>query len=439
MGVKASALPPAYAEGQQVYDFSVDLAGALRMTGGGGGSSNQGTPNTVANAWPTKVTDGVDVLLVNGDGSIDVGVLDRDARLLGRVKLLDSGGAVIDPALKGQLPASLGQKVMASSLAVVMASDQPAFPVTDAAGSLTVDAPVGTPVFVRLSDGAAALIGQKLMAASVPVVIASDQTNLPIGAIAGAITPGTAAGNLGKAEDAAAVSADTGVALLGLRRDQPALPTAAETSADGDYTWPVYDDHGVAWVRKRQLVSYIACYRLVDATAGQLDLTFTFAANTNKQIATIYHAASATKTVKIRKISVFCTTMTAAVVGFEVRALSAATAPATGNPAITPGKRAQVDAAAEATCLALPTTAGSLVAADSPSSAHVSVNAGATTASVSPSTFGTEEIVLYEYKDGSEQKPLTMRAGVAEGYAVNARSTAATAQRFTVLVEFTEE
>ena len=31
------------------------------------------------------------------------------------------------------------------------------FPVTDSAGSLTVDAPVGTPVFVRLSDGAAAI------------------------------------------------------------------------------------------------------------------------------------------------------------------------------------------------------------------------------------------------------------------------------------------
>ncbi len=34
-------------------------------------------------------------------------VTDRDARLLGRAKLLDSAGAVIDPALKGQLPAAL--------------------------------------------------------------------------------------------------------------------------------------------------------------------------------------------------------------------------------------------------------------------------------------------------------------------------------------------
>lgn len=53
-------------------------------------------------------------------------------------------------------------------------------PVSDNAGTLTVDAPVGTPVFVRLSDGAATLIGQKTMAASLPVVIASDQGALSV-------------------------------------------------------------------------------------------------------------------------------------------------------------------------------------------------------------------------------------------------------------------
>jgi hypothetical protein len=53
------------------------------------------------------------------------------------------------------------------------------FPVSDNAGSLTVDAPVGTPVFVRLSDGAAALVGQKTMALSLPVAVASDQSVFP--------------------------------------------------------------------------------------------------------------------------------------------------------------------------------------------------------------------------------------------------------------------
>lgn len=38
------------------------------------GDVDQGDPNTVANAWPTKITDGTDVLAVNPDGSINVNV-----------------------------------------------------------------------------------------------------------------------------------------------------------------------------------------------------------------------------------------------------------------------------------------------------------------------------------------------------------------------------
>lgn len=42
------------------------------------------------------------------------------------------------------------------------------FPVTDSGGTLTVDAPVGTPVFVRLSDGASAISTLPVSLASVP-------------------------------------------------------------------------------------------------------------------------------------------------------------------------------------------------------------------------------------------------------------------------------
>lgn len=51
-----------------------------------------------------------------------------------------------------------------------------AVPVTDNAGSLTVDAPVGTPVFVRLSDGAAPITTLPVSLASVPshAVTATD-------------------------------------------------------------------------------------------------------------------------------------------------------------------------------------------------------------------------------------------------------------------------
>lgn len=60
--------------------------------------------------------------------------------------------------------------------------------VDDNSSSLTVDAPVGTPVFTRLSDGSAALIGQKAMTASLPVVLASDQTSIPVAATLNAET-----------------------------------------------------------------------------------------------------------------------------------------------------------------------------------------------------------------------------------------------------------
>lgn len=61
-------------------------------------------------------------------------------------------------------------------------------------------------------------------------------SSLPAGSsVLGAITnviPGTGATNLGKAEDAAAASGDTGVFVLGVRRDAPTI----SASATGDYS-----------------------------------------------------------------------------------------------------------------------------------------------------------------------------------------------------------
>jgi hypothetical protein len=62
-----------------------------------------------------------------------------------------------------------------SSATVTVTGAGGTFPVTDSGGSLTVDAPVGTPVFVRLSDGSSAI-------STLPVSIASTVT------IAGAVT-----------------------------------------------------------------------------------------------------------------------------------------------------------------------------------------------------------------------------------------------------------
>jgi hypothetical protein len=235
----------------------------------------------------------------------------------------------------------------------------------------------------------------------------------------------------------ASAAADFGVAALAVRVDAPA---AARVSPAGAYTQIAADSDGVLYARARPLVSYDAVYRLVDATAGTTALSFTFTANTDKQLATIYHAATATKEVLITRVAVILGTTAAGVFDFEIQPLSATTAPATGNPAITPGKHDPGDVAAEATCLALPTTAGSVVAVDSPIGTPFTLNAGASAAVTTMAGASGAVIELFNAVRGPDGgvKPLKMIQATAGGYAVIGRSTTAVALTFKVVVEFTE-
>lgn len=75
---------------------------------------------------------------------------------------------------------TLGQKTMANSAPVVIASDQSALPITAAALPLPAGAATEATLATRLADatftGRINTFGQKAMAASTPVVLASDQT-----------------------------------------------------------------------------------------------------------------------------------------------------------------------------------------------------------------------------------------------------------------------
>lgn len=73
-------------------------------------------------------------------------------------------------------------------------------------------------------------LGQAAMAASLPVVIASDQTSIPVATTA--VVPGTGATNLGKAEDSVHATGDVGVMILGVRNDS----SASSFCANGDYS-----------------------------------------------------------------------------------------------------------------------------------------------------------------------------------------------------------
>ncbi len=105
---------------------------------------------------------------------------------------------------------------------------------------------------VKLALGAESVLdtllqaGQQSMSNSLPVAIAADQPPVAVSgtvavqSISTSIVPGTAASHLGKAEDAAHASGDTGVFILGVRNDT----NAVATSADGDYGAIAIDGSG---------------------------------------------------------------------------------------------------------------------------------------------------------------------------------------------------
>lgn len=82
-----------------------------------------------------------------------------------------------------------GQAVMAASIPVAIASNQSVLPINDNAGSLTVDSPqlpaalVGSRLDTNVGawlGSTAPTVGQKTMANSVPVALASDQAAIPV-------------------------------------------------------------------------------------------------------------------------------------------------------------------------------------------------------------------------------------------------------------------
>jgi hypothetical protein len=337
------------------------------------------------------------------------------------------------------------------------------FPVSDNAGSLTVDAPVATPVAVRLSDGAAFItalpvtdnagsltvdstqlpaalvggrldgnvgawlgattptVGQKAMAASLPVALASDQTVIPVN------------GDV----DHDAVNTLKNIQVAGHASPVDVPPTLV--SANGDRVRGWYDRAGAQVVRRRKLrESYTAVFRLAEA-AARLDQTFTQVANTNKQWATLHHTAAATKEVRLMKCVCFISAWSVATQGvLELRQINAA--PATGNPAITPAPHRRAGTAAEALALYLPTTAGTEAAVNSPL-AHIPLDYGVMGAvsTVNPMP-PIETIVLYDAsQEDDEEMPPVLPVATLDGWAVTLRTVGAPAVRMTVVMRFTEE
>jgi hypothetical protein len=152
-------------------------------------------------------SDGTDGLLVNLGTNNDVTIATLPALVAGDANIGNVDIVTVPAPLS-----TTGGGTEATALRVTLASDSTGLvSVDDNASSLTVDAPVGTPVFVRLSDGA------------------SPITTLPVSLA----TPGVDVGSLGKQEGAPHTAGNTGVLLLGVRNTSH---TAFTGVAQGDYS-----------------------------------------------------------------------------------------------------------------------------------------------------------------------------------------------------------
>lgn len=294
----------------------------------------------------------------------------------GSVAVTNAGLTNIDVALSTRLkPADTLAAVTTVTAVTAITNALPAG--TNVLGHVIVDSGAVT---VTDATQLPASLGQKAMAASLPVVVASDQSALP--------------DNL----------TQVGGAAIAIK----ALPTGAS----GQAALPVYTN-------AIQLLTYTYSFRVL--------ATGILTANTAKAILSFDHAVSAAKTVKIRRILIAGrqTTLLAGALDIQV---TTGVLQASAGTVITPGKRNLGDAAAELVCRSLPTITAATVQDNLPFSydASAAVNAQSAT-------------VIYDWQEAGETKPWTLRAGVLESFVLNAISDVAQNWTLTIHVTVTEE
>lgn len=168
-------------------DLQLDASGNLLVHLAAGSSGN-----AAASATGSAVPSSADYLGVNVGGTLrgQTGVNPSGSIYAGQVDLASVGGTSV----------AVGQHAMASSIPVVIASDQSAVPVS---GTVTANAGTGNfssnlaqvagssvqiaatgiqKVGISDSAGTSVTVGQKAMASSLPVAIASDQSSIPTAA-----------------------------------------------------------------------------------------------------------------------------------------------------------------------------------------------------------------------------------------------------------------
>jgi hypothetical protein len=258
-----------------------------------------------------------------------------------------------------------------------------------------------TSAFSTLPYAGVALNVQQATAASLNVTAS-------VSSISTSVTPGTAAANLGKAEDAVAASGDTGVAVLGVRRD--ALTTSASAAADyGEVT------------TNRFGAPYVSDFRLSARTYKAITAAFVPAASAT-DIWDIF--GNVTTTVVVTRLRVTATQTTAGTV--NLTALSRSTANSAGTRVVSTATRLeQADTAASS-------VPGHYTA--NPTTGTLFGNVAGGIALVGSTTTGPG---VWEFNFGDKGKGVVL-SGTAQGLAINLGAVTVTGGSFVVEAEYYE-
>lgn len=228
-----------------------------------------------------------------------------------------------------------------------------------------------------------------------------------------ALTPGVAATNLGKAEDAASASGDTGVATWGVRRDV----LTAQANATGDYNEMSVTKYGAHYTfdQEKNLPTYRA-----STAAGGIALV---ASATDVAIL----PGNATNTVYVTKIIISGVETTAGQVLVNVIKRSAANT-----------------AGSSAAMTAVPLDSADAAASSAPLSYTGNPTPGATVGIVdssyvpfAPAATGTS-LCTYTFNFGERGKGVKL-SGTAQGLAVNMNGVTVTGGNAVVTFEWREE
>lgn len=218
--------------------------------GGGGGSGSNASVGLNGQTAPLSSTE---VAGQNPSGNLQPLQTDNSGNLL--VSITSEPGAPFATNLTqvGGAAISEGQKTMAASLPVAIASDQSTLPISASALPLPTGASTSAlqttgNTSLASIDGKTPALGQALMAASTPIAIASNQSSIPVtlasvplptgAATAANQTNGSQESQIVQGGNTATVSAAGALKVDGSAVTQPVsaaslpLPTGAATSAN---------------------------------------------------------------------------------------------------------------------------------------------------------------------------------------------------------------